>query len=220
LLKISSKPAEAFTKLYLPLNNINSILSEASYINLVTFYNTQQRGEGKMKKTLTGLAIVLVAALWMTGSWVFFNSIAIGAENMPAAPPATTENPPQMSMPPGQMGHCHYHHGYKNFWKKLNLTPTQKKQIKAIRTQERPKMQPLIKQLKAGREQLAELRKTSKFDEAKVRAVADEQAKTLRNVIVERERVMYQIREILTPEQRAKLDEMHKMWKDKKGRKD
>ena len=34
-----------------------------------------------MKKTLTGFAIVLVAALWMTGSWVFFNSIALGASS-------------------------------------------------------------------------------------------------------------------------------------------
>ena len=33
-----------------------------------------------MKKTLTGFAIIVVAALWMTGSWVLFNSIAIGAE--------------------------------------------------------------------------------------------------------------------------------------------
>ncbi|MGC9194125.1 MAG: Spy/CpxP family protein refolding chaperone [Syntrophobacteraceae bacterium] len=168
-----------------------------------------------MKKTLTGLAIVLVAALWMTGSWVFFNSIAIGAETTPAAPPATTANPPQTSPPPNQMKQCPYHPRHKDFWKKLDLSPAQKKQIKAIRTQERPKMQPLIKQLKAGREQLIALRKTSKFDEAKVRAIADEQAKTLANVIVERERVMYQIREILTPEQRAKLDQMHKMWKAK-----
>lgn len=168
-----------------------------------------------MKKTLTGLAIVVVAALWMTGSWVFFNSIAIGAETTPATPPATAENPAQTSAPQNHMGPCPYHHRHENFWKKLNLTPTQKKQIKAIRSQERPKMQPLIKQLKAGRDQLMALRKTSKFDEAKVRAIAEEQSKTLVNVIVERERVMYQIRAILTPEQRAKLDQMHKMWKAK-----
>lgn len=76
-------------------------------------------------------------------------------------------------------------------------------------------MQPLIKELKAGHERLEQLRKTGKFDEAKVRAIAEEQAKTLTNVIVDRERTLYKIREVLTPEQRTKLDQVRKSWKTK-----
>jgi hypothetical protein len=31
-----------------------------------------------MKRLLTGFTITLVAAVWMIGSWCFFNSIAVG----------------------------------------------------------------------------------------------------------------------------------------------
>jgi hypothetical protein len=33
-----------------------------------------------MKKVLTGFAVTLAAAVWMCGSWLFFNSIAAGAQ--------------------------------------------------------------------------------------------------------------------------------------------
>jgi periplasmic protein CpxP/Spy len=166
-----------------------------------------------MKKTLTGFAILLVAALWMTGSWIFFNSIANGAENSPTASPPAAENQAKPMAPPAYDHHGMGHHGHGEFFKELNLTKAQKKQIKDIRAQERPKMEPLIKQLKTGRDELMTLRKTGKFDESKVRAIADEQGKALSNVIVERERVMYKIRAVLTPEQRAKFDKMREEWK-------
>lgn len=168
-----------------------------------------------MKKTLTGFTVVFVAALWMTGSWVFFNSIANGAENAPAPTPAPTENPAQNTAPPSHKHHCKGFHHHGEFWRELNLSQAQKKEIKEIRKGERPKIQPLINQLKAGRDELVQLRKNGKFDEAKVRAIAEEQSKTLANVIVERERILYKIRAVLTPEQRAKLDKMHESCKGK-----
>ncbi|MDA8305354.1 MAG: Spy/CpxP family protein refolding chaperone [Deltaproteobacteria bacterium] len=164
-----------------------------------------------MKKTLTGFAIVLVAALWMTGSWVFFNSIALGAQTTPA----TTAKEAKTTTHPMHARHCNWHHCHANFWKQLNLTTAQKKKIKAIRAQARPKIQPLVKELRAGRNELMALRKTGKFDEAKVRAIADQQGKTLANLIVERESVMYKIRAVLTPEQRTKLEQLHKTWRAK-----
>ena len=160
-----------------------------------------------MKKTLTGFAIIVVAALWMTGSWVFFNSVANGAENAPAP----TENQQENKAAPNHENHWKGHH--HDFFEQLNLSEAQKKEIKAIREAARPNVKPLIKQLKAGREELMALRKTGKFDEAKVRAIAETQAKTLANMIVERESVLYKIRAVLTPEQRAKLDNMRESWK-------
>ncbi len=168
-----------------------------------------------MKKTLTGFAVVFVAALWMTGSWVFFNAIANGAENAPAPSPAPTENPAQNTAPSSHKHHCKDFHHHGEFWKQVNLSEAQKKEIKALRKDEGPKIQPLIKQLKAGRDELVQLRKSGKFDEAKVRAIAEEQSKTLTNVIVERERILYKIRAVLTPEQRAKLDQMRESCKGK-----
>ncbi|MGC8494099.1 MAG: Spy/CpxP family protein refolding chaperone [Syntrophobacteraceae bacterium] len=167
-----------------------------------------------MKKKLTGFAIVLVTALWMSGSWAFFNSIA-SAQNTspsPTAPPQTQAPPAQPTAPPTQPHHWKGKHGHENFWKQLNLTEKQKKEIKAIQEKARPEMRPLIKELKEGRKKLMALRKAGKFDEAKVRAVAEEQGRTLTKVIVERERTMYQMREVLTPEQRAKLDQERRSW--------
>lgn len=167
-----------------------------------------------MKKTLTGFAIVLVAALWMGGSWVFFNSIA-NAQNTSPSPTAPTENqaPPAQPTPPAtQQHHWKGKHGHEHFWKQLNLTQKQKSEIKAIREQARTEMQPLIKELKEGHKKLMELRKTGSFDEAKVSAVAEEQARTLTKVIVERERTVYKMRAVLTPKQRAKLDQMRRSW--------
>ena len=171
-----------------------------------------------MKKTLTGFAIVVVAALWMTGSWVFFNSIAIGAEGTPTPAPAPPQNQEQTTAPSNEMHHCKGFHHHGNFFKELNLSEAQKKEIKAIREQAHPKMKPLIKELKAGREELVALRKTGKFDEPKVRAIAEKQAKTLANVIVERENILYKIRAVLTPEQRGKLDTMRESCKSNHSR--
>ncbi len=42
-----------------------------------------------MKRVLTGFAVTLVAVVWMTGSWFFFNSIAIGAPG--SATPAVAD---------------------------------------------------------------------------------------------------------------------------------
>ena len=38
-----------------------------------------------MKKLFTVFAVTLVAAVWMTGSWLFFNSIAAGAQGSATA---------------------------------------------------------------------------------------------------------------------------------------
>lgn len=47
------------------------------------------------------------------------------------------------------------------------------------------------------------------FDEAKARAIADEQATTVSQLFVERERLISRIyNEVLTPEQRVKADQL------------
>ena len=42
-----------------------------------------------MKRLLTGFTITLVAAVWMIGSWFFFNSIAVGDQG--SATPAVAD---------------------------------------------------------------------------------------------------------------------------------
>jgi protein CpxP len=100
---------------------------------------------------------------------------------------------------------------------KLNLTDAQKNQMHSIMTEERPKIKPLVQNLKEGRDQLRTLRKSGQFDEAKVRAIAKGQADIRTELIVEKERVKSKIYAILTPEQRAQAEQMRESWKARHG---
>ncbi len=154
-----------------------------------------------MKRLLTGLTITLVAAVWIVGSCLFSNSIAVGAQDTGAAG--------------GRCGeHWKHRHGHHHFWKKLNLTDAQKKEMFSIRLEERAKMKPLFQQLKAGREQLRALPK-AQFDEAKVRTIAKGQADTIADMIVARERMKSRIYAVLTPEQRTRVEQMREKCKSR-----
>jgi protein CpxP len=168
-----------------------------------------------MKRLFTGLAVTLVAAVWMTGSWFFFNSIAAGAQgsDTPAAIEAGKDNPHDVGSPAGKCEHHKHHHFGFRFLEKLNLTDRQKDQVHSIINEERPKIKPLVQNLKAGRDQLSTLRKSGPFDEAKVRAVAKGQADILTELIVEKERVKSKIYAVLTPEQRARAEQLREEWK-------
>lgn len=148
-----------------------------------------------MKRLLTGLTVTLAGVVWMIGSLCLFNSIAVADD-----------------------GHCggHWkgHHGHHHLWEKLNLTDAQKKEMFSIRLEERAKMKPLIEKLKEGRHQLHALPK-GQFDEAKVRAIAKAQGDIKVELIVEKQRMESMIYAVLTPEQRAKIDQMHEKWKSR-----
>jgi periplasmic protein CpxP/Spy len=169
-----------------------------------------------MKRLLTGFAITLVAVVWMTGSWFFFNSIAIGAPGSatPAVADTGMTGPKDKAAGEGHHGghwkHCRGHH---RFWKKLHLTDAQKKEMFSIRLEERAKMKPLVQQLKAGRDQFDALRMSGPFDEAKVRSIAKGQADTLTELIVTRQRMKSRMYAVLTPEQKTKAQKLHESWK-------
>jgi protein CpxP len=90
----------------------------------------------------------------------------------------------------------------------LSLTDDQKNQIKTILTTERPRVEPLIQQLAENHQEMRRATQKGQFDEAQVRAIAQQQAQTVGELIVEKERVKSQIYSILTPEQRARADQM------------
>ena len=162
-----------------------------------------------MKRLMTILAVVLVAAVWMIGSWLFFNSIAAGAEGSgtPAVADTNKANSKEQSEAGKHFEHSKGHRRHGSL-KELNLTDAQKQQIKAIREEERSKMKPLVQQIKAGRDQLNAFIKSGPFDEAKVRSIAKGQADALTELIVARERMKSRIHALLTPEQRAKAEEL------------
>ncbi len=94
----------------------------------------------------------------------------------------------------------------------LNLTDQQQTQIKSILQAEKPAMQPLMLQLKASRQQMDAATQNGQFDEAKVRSIAEQQAQTMVNLTVEREKVKSEIWQVLTPDQRAKAEQMKQQF--------
>jgi Spy/CpxP family protein refolding chaperone len=104
----------------------------------------------------------------------------------------------------------------------LNLTADQQTQINSIMQAERPKMQPLMQQLRSDEQQIREASKATPFDEAKVTSLANQEAQVRAQLTVERARVQSQIFQVLTPEQRSKAEAMHqkfggRMHRHKKG---
>ena len=156
----------------------------------------------------------------MMGSWLFFNSIATGAEkaDTPAAAEVTKPAAQDTGAPAGKCEKNHKHRGH-HLWEKLNLTEAQKKQIHSIIDEARPKIKPLKQNLKAGRDQLRALTKNGEFDEAKVRAIAKGQADIRTELIVEKQRVKSKIFAVLTPEQRAKAEELREKWRTHRAEK-
>jgi Spy/CpxP family protein refolding chaperone len=92
--------------------------------------------------------------------------------------------------------------------RRLDLTDTQKGQIHLIFTNERPVIELHLRQLMKDREALQAVAGHGPFDEAAVRAIAARQAQTLAELIVEKERIKSDVYGLLTPEQRAKADQM------------
>jgi periplasmic protein CpxP/Spy len=93
--------------------------------------------------------------------------------------------------------------------KALNLTDAQKAQIKSIMQANRASSRPLMQQMAQNR--LAMLTATSggAFDQAKVTALANQQAQLTAQMIVQKESIKSQIyTQVLTPEQRATAEQM------------
>ncbi len=93
--------------------------------------------------------------------------------------------------------------------KQLDLTDAQQAKVKSILAAERQNVAPLFAQAVKNRQQLREATANGKFDEAQVRSLAAQQAQTMTELIVARERVKAKIyNEVLTPEQKTKADQL------------
>jgi Spy/CpxP family protein refolding chaperone len=89
----------------------------------------------------------------------------------------------------------------------LDLTDAQQAQVKDIMAKEKPAMQPLMQQMAQSRKQIHELAMAGNFDEGKVRTLASQQAQTMTEMIVQRARIESEMVQILTPEQKTKLND-------------
>jgi periplasmic protein CpxP/Spy len=87
----------------------------------------------------------------------------------------------------------------------LDLTDAQRAQMKDIMTKEKPTIKPLMKQLAQSHQQLRQLESTGTFDEAKVRAIATQQAQTMTELTVQKARIKSEMMQVLTPDQKDKM---------------
>ena len=127
--------------------------------------------------------------------------VAMGAY----AQPAPDQGPQHVRMHGG--GH-HGGGGEMRGLRALNLTEAQRDQIFKIHHDQEPAFRDQMKKVRASRDELQKLARADKFDQAAVRRAADTQAKALSDMAVMRVQTQNQVRAVLTPEQKAKLDQM------------
>ena len=113
--------------------------------------------------------------------------------------PAASAQEPRMGM-----GH---HGGPMMQLRGLDLSDAQRDQVFKIFHEQAPAAHEQMKQVHSARQELMKLAAADRFDEARARQVADLQAKALSALALLRAQTMHRVREILTPEQRQRLDE-------------
>jgi Spy/CpxP family protein refolding chaperone len=107
----------------------------------------------------------------------------------------------------GWSGHKHGHMGFMA--RELNLTDTQKQQVKTIVQSDRAGMRPLMQQLAENRKALLAATANGAFDQAKVQAIANQQSQAMAQLMVQKASIQHQIyTQVLTPDQRTKADQM------------
>ena len=108
--------------------------------------------------------------------------------------------------------------GHRMGWiaRQLDLSDTQKTQIQSMIQAERPNFEPLVKQLAANHQQMLVATRGGSFDEAQVRTLANQQAQTLAQLMVVRERLISKAYNmVLTPDQKTKADTLRQQMFDR-----
>jgi Spy/CpxP family protein refolding chaperone len=101
---------------------------------------------------------------------------------------------------------------------RLDLTTEQKAQVNSIIAAERTNVEPLFAQLKTNWQQMRAATAGRQFNEEQVRALAANQAQTITELLVVKERVKAKVYAVLTPEQRTKADAMLERFESRFGR--
>ncbi len=159
-----------------------------------------------------------LAAFTIAGSLAlaapFVVSSQAAAESEPqAASAATAPKQPAYGRYAGEGRHhrggaMHGHHGHGGaFLRGLDLSDAQRDRIFEIRHAAAPKMREQAKALRQARGELAKLALSADYDEAKVKALADRNAQAISEMAQLRARNLNEIYQVLTPEQRTKVQE-------------
>lgn len=94
----------------------------------------------------------------------------------------------------------------------LNLTDSQKQQAREIFQQARHSAQPVRQELKQNREALTAAAEADKSD-ADIQRLSTEQGRLLGQMVAIRTEASAKFYQMLTPDQRAKADQMHQQFR-------
>ncbi len=148
------------------------------------------------------VAIILSIAALVVGLAIFAD-----AQSRQASPSAVQQGerqPPPPPPPPFALPRV------EHMARELNLSDAQTSQIKSILDEARPTVDALMRKLDDAHKQIEAATANGQFDETQVRALANQQAQTIADLIVEQERVKSKIYNVLTPEQRTLSEERHR----------
>jgi len=135
------------------------------------------------------------------------SSLALGLA--PLAANEAFAQPAPEAMGEGMHGGMHRHGGeMMKHMRALGLSEAQRDQIFKIHHDQVPAMREQMKQVQKARTDLRQIAMADKFDEPRARQAADAQAKALSTMAVMRAQTMNRVRQVLTPEQRQKMDQM------------
>ncbi len=88
------------------------------------------------------------------------------------------------------------------------LSDEQKTQAKQIMDESKTRIEPLFATMKQNHEAIKNLGTDGNFEEAKVNKMANQQAETMKQLFIEKEKTKAQLFALLTPEQREKAKTM------------
>jgi protein CpxP len=90
----------------------------------------------------------------------------------------------------------------------LNLSDQQQQQIKTIMQNEKPVIQPLMKDLHSAHQEIHEAIQNGTLDQAKALSIIDAHKNSFAQLMVEHAKVHQQVMGVLTPDQKTKFEQM------------
>jgi len=130
--------------------------------------------------------------------------------------PATSGSARESKVEGGRHGRHQYHQRGFGF-EKLNLTDTQKAAMKQVRENHKAALSSLREQMKTKHEELRQANNGGNFSEALATQKLTEMAPLQAKLMAERFAMRQEVMNILTPEQKAQMSQMHTEWKAKRG---
>jgi protein CpxP len=120
----------------------------------------------------------------------------------------------------GRFGRHRWHHGHGMrgaIFRELNLTDEQKAQMKQIRQSYRERTQPLRQELRAKTQGLRQANQGGAFNETLVTQTLTETAPLRAKLMGESFKLRQEMMAVLTPEQKAKIEQMREQFKAKRA---